>query len=78
MSIEFNIKLYCKCCGQKLKTSQFYEYGNDPTVLNVDPCKKGCSEEDMIQAMEEYRKERIRKENLPRVPVFGDHLRATR
>ena len=78
MSIDLNIKLYCRCCGQKLYVYPYYAYQYDSTVFNVQPCKKGCSELDMEKALEAGKKERLRLSKIPEVPVFGDHLRSSR
>jgi hypothetical protein len=78
MPVEMKISLFCRCCGQELEVTPYYRYGNDLTTLNVTPCKKGCSEADMIKRLEESQKEECRKAKLPITPVFGDHLRSFR
>jgi len=78
MPIELKITLFCRCCGQELEVTPYYKFGNDSTALNVTPCNKGCSEADMIKRLEEFRKEECRKAKLPRVPIFGDHLKSFR
>jgi hypothetical protein len=76
--MEIKITLFCRCCGQELEVTPYYKYGNDLTTLNVHPCKKGCSEADMIERIKESQKEELRKSKLPRIPIFGDHLKSFR
>uniref|UniRef100_A0A6M3KST5 Uncharacterized protein n=1 Tax=viral metagenome TaxID=1070528 RepID=A0A6M3KST5_9ZZZZ len=74
----FKISLYCQCCGQKLKTSPYYAFSNDPTVFNVQPCKGGCSEAGMLRKIKKAEKERTRRETISCPPMFGDHLESFR
>uniref|UniRef100_A0A6M3JKD2 Uncharacterized protein n=1 Tax=viral metagenome TaxID=1070528 RepID=A0A6M3JKD2_9ZZZZ len=67
--MKIDITFVCPFCGHNMEAAQRCLY---PLAFIVFPCV--CGGLDYIKYNKKKKNERIRKANIPRHPVFGDHL----